>query len=577
MRRHWQCILVAALILASLFLPSCSCPPEPSDTAPPERQTPAFDLQAAWEALEKLKGYYGEFHVRWEGARDGAPAAGRFDMELLQSRDPAAQDVFVSLYPDGAATRDVVAWVQIGDQGWFYRQSRADTWRETSARTLQEHVGPTLIMPEELFDDFTLYIEALTPEPERVNGVLAYVYHFDDQDFSAKTMGFSDAYGSVSVSVEGGYLVSFSLIADVTGREGDGVLDAGTLQVRFNVSRADPSFTVAPPRTMRTDFPLPPDVRLPDPTPVPLSQREDWTPPSGQEIVYQTEMSVADVAELYRTAMPEHGWEAFTYDLPLGAGTGPGIARLNDVKGDESATLTVEDKEGMTTVRIRLGDAEELRRAPCVTPSHCSVLVLTDFPAPPDAHVGVFMSGGGLDGRLDYETTCSPDVVAQFYDKALPAQGWRAADVVDLTPEPGTRMLDYVKEGETLGISITQGRDATVVQVEAGPAALAIWGDLGLEDVDIARAFPRVPDATVNRLLPGQLRYLTRYGVDEVVQFYEATLPEDSWQVKGGAARDAETTLLRYVKGAVMATLMVEPGTEGSVVRVTLYRDKHDK
>ncbi len=82
----------------------------------------------------------------------------------------------------------------------------------------------------------------------------------------------------------------------------------------------------------------------------------------------------------------------------------------------------------------------------------------------------------------------------------------------------------------------------------------------------------------MSRLLPGQLRYQTRYSVAQVVQFYETALPDDGWITQPGGVYNAETAILRYEKDATAATLMVKQDLEeGGVVWITLYRGKESQ
>jgi hypothetical protein len=361
------------------------------------------------------------------------------------------------------------------------------------------------------------------------------------------------------------------MTAEVVYHTSDGVFESGLIQVEFDVSNIGQVFIVELPRMARADLPLPPDVTLPDPTPVPLSRREGRTPISDNGITYQTKASLTEVADLYLTGMPEHGWEALTYDIPLVQTARHDTARLQHLKGDEGVAIIIQDEQNMTTVRMSFEAAGDMQKDLCDSISKCGILVLTDIPVAPDAQVKVFISGGGLGGRLHYETTGSVEEILRFYTTAMPADGWSEAILANYTPEPDATALGYVKNDEGVAISIKKIQDVTEVLVESGPTALAVWDYPNLEDLRMAREFPVVPDARLNRLLPGQLGYLTYYSLAEVVQFYESVLPDSGWTIQPGGVHNAETAILRYETDETTATLMVKQDVaEGSIVWITI-------
>ena len=538
-----------------------------------------FDLHNALATLKKLRSYYSEFDVTWDGARDDVRISGRLDMERIQVRDPATQEIFATVSQAESGERSIIALVQIGDRGWLYHQGQADTWREISGHALGDYADEVVFTPEVFFRDFDLRIDApSSPSPEKVDGRPIYEYDFDTQNLTSDSVEFREAWGHVVTAAESGYLIELFMSADVVYHTPDGVFELGEIQASFKVSDVDRPFTVEPPRMVRSDIALPPDVTLPDPTPVPLSRREGRTLSSDDRSTFQTEASVAEVAEFYQTAMPEHGWEAFTYDIPLDQAARADTARLRYIKDDEGVAIAIRDEQGVTEVRINFEAADDLREDPCDSTMHCSVLVLTDFPIAPDAEVMLFMSGGGLMGRLRYKTTASADEITKFYTTIMPANGWSEDVYAVYAPEPDTFTLHYARDGEDVAIFIKDAQGVTEVSVGAGTAALAGWGYPGLEDLQITRGFPVAPDARMSRLLPGQLRYQTPHSVAQVVQFYETALPDDGWITRSDRVYNAETAILRYEKDVTTATLMVKQDLEeGSVVWITLYREKESQ
>jgi hypothetical protein len=174
---------------------------------------------------------------------------------------------------------------------------------------------------------------------------------------------------------------------------------------------------------------------------------------------------------------------------------------------------------------------------------------------------------------MHYQTRGSVDEITHFYATAMPAEGWAEAVLADYTPQPDEVAFGYVKNNKTVGIYIKNIQGVTTVLVETGPATPIIRDYSDLEDLQLMREFPILPEAKINRLLPGQLTYLTTNSLADVEQFYITALSNDGWSLRPGGVHNPETIIARYEKGLTMATLMIKQDLEkGSIVWVTLYR-----
>jgi len=94
-------------------------------------------------------------------------------------------------------------------------------------------------------------------------------------------------------------------------------------------------------------------------------------------------------------------------------------------------------------------------------------------------------------------------------------------------------------------------------------------------DLQISKEFPLEPETQLRRLLPGQLAYRTGRTVSHVVEFYQSELATAGWAAQMDALVDETSTILRYQKEQITATLLVRTVDNGeSLVWVTLYRKK---
>jgi hypothetical protein len=154
----------------------------------------------------------------------------------------------------------------------------------------------------------------------------------------------------------------------------------------------------------------------------------------------------------------------------------------------------------------------------------------------------------------------------------MPAEGWSEAVLADYTPKPNEAAFGYVRNNEHVVIHIKNAQGLTEVLVETGPATLIVQDYPRLEDLQLMREFPILSDAKINKLLPGQLTYLTTNNLANVEQFYETALSNDGWRLRPEGVHNPETIISRYEKELLTATLMIKQELAESIVWITLYR-----
>ncbi len=532
-----------------------------------------FDLATALADLNKFKSVYTEFELDWQGTQNDSPVSGRLFMERVQTRAPNSQEIYAAVTLDQSSS--LIAYVQTDGQSWFYHQGQDADWRPSDHRPLGDFFTDTFFTAESFFDLFDLQVESPDASTEQVGNVSGRTFSISEENFSSKGLEFQDAHGSVTVSAEGGYLIELDFTAEVVFLERGQLLDSGELAVSFHAPDTNSSLSIEPPLMTRRDIPLPADVILIDPTPVPLSRRDRSSPPAGYSLEFITQDSVLSVAQLFQTQMPDFGWAALSYNLPLVPNRSDDVASFQFQRRDERVDIVVEDQEGGAKVELRFVTKNKVESGLCeAASSHCDMLTWLNFPTAPDGDLKVIMSGGGF-GQLVYETGCSSDLIQQFYTSVMPADGWSPAELADHTPQPDEIAMGFERGNEAAEIFIHTSQGVTQVEVQSSSPTLDIWEYPGPVDLQISKEFPLAPGTQLGRLLPGQLAYRTEHTIAHVVEFYRSELATAGWLAQMDALVDETSTILRYQKEQITATLLVRTvDNDESLVWVTLYRKK---
>jgi len=565
--------ITALLIVFVSILSACGNTPAtlPEFEFEPEQRA-SFDLQTALANLEKRSSYASVFRVDWEGLHSGVPVEGRLALEQVQFK-PDGQEIYAIVSDDKLETRHIINFIQTREQTWFYHQGQSNIWQEVSDNRLEILTDETFFTPEMFLKKLNVQVDAPTsPEPAKENGVLAYRYSFDESNLTAEGMEINEANGYAYVSAEGGDLLTFYLNAEVTESLPHNVIESGQMRVMFEVSPTPPDFAIEPPQTTRNDIPLPSDVVLPDPTPIAIFRRSTPTPQANKEIRFETSLDVPQTAHLYQTELPQHGWKAFSYDIPFDPTT---TARLRYTKNAEGIEITVIDEDGGASVRINFESAASFQENVCGGFFRCGIPARIDFPLAPDANNITFISGMGAEDRLHYQTRASMDDMVNFYTTTMPTEGWTEARLADYIADPNETALGYVKNNEPVVIYINNAHGITQVLITENPSALTQWIDPNLQDLQMIRNFPTLPDAQINRLLPGQLTYQTTEDINTVVNFYQTELTNEGWSLLPGKVQSDETIIARYQQDTTTTTVMMkkEPAA-GSTVWITLFTKK---
>jgi hypothetical protein len=296
--------------------------------------------------LENLNSYRAAFRFDWNGTKAGQPVTGYMQMRSAFVREPAAQELhFEGQGLAGGQDQGLsqVAFVQVGNTAWFY-EGESDTWMQVPAGNLDFAQG-LFFKPEDLVGNFDVSQGRRSPLPQEVNGVPCYQYTFNEQDLDRAGLPEGDqvtrAQGQVCVAVEGSYVVSLAIDADLHYADPSQMFEEGHMQMTFEISDVNQPLVIQPPAEAqgqtagRQDIPMLPDAR------VELS--------SPGLVSYWTASSVADAARFYQAEMPKQDWIAAEGNKVLDSN-----AVLNYNKGSEAANIVIGGDASGTKVWISI-------------------------------------------------------------------------------------------------------------------------------------------------------------------------------------------------------------------------------
>jgi hypothetical protein len=320
-------------------------PPEVDPTDEPQDDagdSEIAELNAAtlWDQ-STLTSYRAEYSITFDGFSGAESIQGTIGFILELTSEPPAQHVVMHLEGldldlEGLTSIEIfivdgVTYTNFGDEGG---------WMTFPGSALDE-MTEAFTFPQDILDLPPTASRKLLPE--RVNGVSAWHYELDENDFADDSADFEALQADAWVAVDGGFLVKLdaTLSGAYTGTTiQDQFLDEGTIQMVFNMLDVNQPFTIElPPEAAdaidfsldglsldyewtREDIPLPPDATIDFATETLVS--------------FASDLTIEETAEYFMEQLLANGWsvdgEPFSYE---------GGYSANFVKGTESLSLIV--------------------------------------------------------------------------------------------------------------------------------------------------------------------------------------------------------------------------------------------
>jgi hypothetical protein len=293
--------------------PDSAQPPEATEV--PEFEEGNIDVSSLWE-MEDIQGYRGDFAVNFDGTSGPDAANGSITMYIEFTSTPPAQHTIVNLdgfdldleYGDLPSiefyTMEGTTHVNLGvGGGWI-----------SFPNDLNNPFSEGLIS----YEDFVDLPERANRKllPESVNGVTAWHYVLDEDDFLEEFTTYDEVSGDVWIAVEGGYMVKMDVI--MTGTFAPDIIryqpiDQGTMEIRFDLRDVNGNFTIKLPQEAASDMDSPlPDEPVSDGAwarqDVPLPEDAEINNTSEDNVTAYTKLSFEEAVEFFQTQLPANGW-----------------------------------------------------------------------------------------------------------------------------------------------------------------------------------------------------------------------------------------------------------------------------
>jgi hypothetical protein len=328
---------------------------QPTEATQPDRDQPAeaaeapeyeegnMDTASLWD-MGDLQSYRCDFSVNFDGASGSDPASSSLTMSIEYTSNPPVQHTIIHLdgfdldleYGDLPSiefyTMEETTYVSFGmEGGWI-----------SIPNDLDNPFSEKLIS----YDDFVDLPERASRKllPENVNGVTAWHYVLDEDDFLEEFTTYNEVSGDVWIAVDGGYMVKMDV--SITGTFAPDIIrhqpiDQSTMEVSFNLRDVNENFTIESPHetasTVNTPVPDEPVIygawARQD---VPLPEDAYINTAGGDNVTAQTQLSFEEVVEFFQTQLPANGWD-------VGRETYAGSEMYNGLfeKGEEILTLNL--------------------------------------------------------------------------------------------------------------------------------------------------------------------------------------------------------------------------------------------
>lgn len=432
---NWRSCAVFLLLLSLLVsacgpeptptpLPPTHTPPPPTDTPVPPTDTPVPTPTptptpepldpSSLVPPEDLESYLFTEEILWEGtAPDGSEASFQTSTIIEYVREPMAMHIGVtSNQPEIVMALELVGTE--GDtmdmyviEGSMY-VSVLGSWMQVSldAPESMMDISEMPFNPEDISFGgaytMTQWLEQAEYEGEETyNGLEVVHYRFDETAFALDLlpagMEVEEASGDLYVAVEGGYLVHMDLTLSgsnlgLSAEAVEPTLAEGSLEYTADLSSINEPITVELPEEVVQATRLPEDIPLPDDA----TQWMAFDMMGINAFVFASDNPAADVADFYRTEMPENGWTE---------------SQASEDAGTYAFTYVQEDR----SVEVEIGTDADLGKTVIYIVPGVEDAALQDLAA---VAAGIVADGFMLAlQEADYATAyelCAPDLQAVF-------------------------------------------------------------------------------------------------------------------------------------------------------------------
>ncbi len=351
--RGWLAVVLGLLIFGS----ACAAPASPTPTVPPQ-PAPAVDYREALAALDTYR-VQATLRVYPDPDTGLENATLKVTVEAINRPTRARRTLIEGLKSmarpqDRYKTSDVLKFVEVGGDLYV---STGTTWLKTPAQNDPEQgiLDPALLVPDPAL--FTLEARG-----ETINGVRADRYRFHDAAALAylseeERAAITQVDGQMWLAQDGQYIVRYRATAEGTGFRFAFSPEPfpGKVEVAYDVLDANAPLTIQRPQEALGESPSEQED-----TPIRLEGFDNVTFPTPADAsvrfqtpllaVFDTRLSVSEVARFYANALPALGWT-----LQTDGETRGGVRQVWARNGYELRLTIVPDRKASGLTHVTVG------------------------------------------------------------------------------------------------------------------------------------------------------------------------------------------------------------------------------
>ena len=356
----------------------------------------SIDLSRVWE-LSSLRSYRAEYQMEVWLDDDAEDSSLALTMTIEVTADPPAQHVIsfyeAETFPSDMPTMETEMYIMGGVA--YTKSSLFGGWTAFDG-DMADLMSDTLLNPQ----DYVILPEKAQRKatPEKVNGIPAWHYTFDENDFENELIDYEKVTTEIWIAVEGGFIVKVETFIKTAALGEDledsifaGLFDNATIRTTYNMSDINTDFSIL----------LPEEAAAAEVTDLfggfefdSEWTREDVPFPEGAEVDYsfsdtialRTPSSVPEVKAFMLPQMPDYGWV-----LEMENNSSDEHYLGDYTKGEDFLTLSIKADmfdEAQTNIHIDVKRAVPWTREDVVLPDDAyiersfegEVYVLTYFP-----------------------------------------------------------------------------------------------------------------------------------------------------------------------------------------------------
>lgn len=437
-----QKIIVVLLVLALTFMLG-SCQAGGNDQPPSNDQSPVhaagdFDLSDPSIGLSSLPGYDQTLTISTKGTLNDK----MYDSNQSTTRTFSGSNELVKISETTTDNDPVDILYAIHDG---YRYSVEPAVQSCQAAPMEDGINPL----SDLSSRLPKVNGAIEIGSEEINGIAVKHYNFDEKNVDRQSGKNDSAKGDFWIAEEGGYLVKYELIANISSQDFTGTRSWSYALIPLI---GDEAFQLPEPcQPVLADLPA-------------LQDAADIIMLPGFQ-QYLTNSTRTQVVEFYNESLPGSGWQTLPGSKPEEMDLGASIQTLaftrEEPSGETLLVIRVDEKDSSLritaqTLTIKHKSQTESTETPSITdtpeipPDQPAISLPDNLPAYPGAAVI-----NQMDSFMLLESNDSIQNIASFYKEEMPGLDWSLDNEMD---QAGITVQSWSNGEFSLVITLTENQ-----------------------------------------------------------------------------------------------------------------------